>query len=370
MSDGVAELTGCGISTVQHSYVMRDIDLRYARILLIRLSALGDIVLTSPAIRAIRQHLPRARLTMLTDTPYRDLLSGNPNLDQVIDFQRKDKHLSTTHRLIQQLRAEKFDLVIDFQRKFRTSLIGFLCHAKARVGFHRPNGYLLTKVVPPSNLERYQHAIDSYFQLLHALDIPATNRQLELYVSDTDRLFAHTDLKQKGLLNGPLKVGLFPGASWDFKQWSPDRFVEIGQRCVELYQGRILVFGSPAEQKLADGIVEKIGKKAVSLAGELSLGQLAAFIEQCDLFISNDTGPMHMATALGVPTISLFGPGNYHKFRPLEDNHTAIRHEVPCSPCKQFNRCQSNICMQGISVEAVWQATEQKLTAFSSGSNA
>ena len=350
---------------------MRNIDLCCARILLIRLSALGDIVLTSPAIRAIRQHLPQARLTMLTDTPYRDLLSDNPNLDQVIDFQRKDKHLSATHRLIQQLRAEKFDLVIDFQRKFRTSLIGFLSQAKVRVGFHRPNGYLLTKVVPPSDLERYQHAIDSYFQLLHALDIPATNRQLELYVSGADRLFAQTGLKQKGLLDEPLKVGLFPGASWDFKQWSPNRFVEVGKRCVELYQGRILVFGSPAERKLADWIAGKIGKKAVSLAGDLRLGQLAAYIEQCQLFIANDTGPMHMATALGVSTIGLFGPGNYHKFRPLGNNHTVIRHEVPCSPCKQFNNhCQSNICMQGISVKLVWQAAEQKLTAYPSGSNA
>merc|ERR1711964_90706 len=212
------------------------------------------------------------------------------------------------------------------------------------------------------------HAIDSYFQLLHTLDIPATNRQLELYVSGADRLFAQTGLKQKGLLDEPLKVGLFPGASWDFKQWSPNRFVEVGKRCVELYQGRILVFGSPAERKLADWIAGKIGKKAFSLAGDLRLGQLAAYIEQCQLFIANDTGPMHMATALGVSTIGLFGPGNYHKFRPLGNNHTVIRHEVPCSPCKQFNNhCQSNICMQGISVKLVWQAAEQKLTAYPSG---
>ena len=105
---------------------------------------------------------------------------------------------------------------------------------------------------------------------------------------------------------------------------------------MKLIKVRYWSLGSMIEQKLGGRIAEKIGKKAVSLVGGLSLGQLAAYIEQCDLFITNGRGTMRMATALGIPTISLFGPGNYHKFRPLRNNHTVIRHEVSCNLCKQL----------------------------------
>ena len=336
-------------------------NLQRTHILLIRLSSLGDVVLTTPAIRALRQQLPQAKISMLTDEHYQDLISQNPHLDEVLTLDRKDKRLVTNLQLVNFLRSKRFDVVIDFQRKFGTSLIGWLSQARIRVGFHRPNGYLLTDPVPISRHNR-QHVIDDYFQLLEVVGISATDRQLELHVSSEDRAFAQQKVEQKSVsILGPT-IGLFPGASWNFKKWSPERFAEIGRRYAQYYQGKILIFGSSAERELSEYIADQVGLSAVSLAGEFRLGQLAGLIEHCNLFIANDTGPMHMATALGVPTIALFGPGNYYKFRPLSNRHTAIRHVVPCSPCKPFNKhCQSNVCMQGISVDSVWAATRQQL---------
>ena len=332
-----------------------------ANILLIRLSSLGDVLLTTPAIRTLRQRLPRTKISMLTDEPYRDLVNQNPHLDEVLTVNRKDKGLVPSLQLINLLRSKKFDVVFDFQRKFGTSLISWLTQAQIRVGFHRPNGYLLTT---PVEIDRHnrQHVIDDYFQLLGVVGIPADDRELELHVSQENRAFAAQKIGQESVaIPGPT-LGLFPGASWEFKQWPPQRFVEIGRRYIQDYQGRVLVFGSSAERALSEHIAEQIGASAKSLAGEFRLGQLAGFIEHCDLFIANDTGPMHMATALGIPTICLFGPGNYHKFRPLSSKHISLRYEVACSPCKPFNKhCQINECMQGISVNLVWEATCQQL---------
>ena len=335
--------------------------IQQANILLIRLSSLGDVLLTTPAIRTLRQRLPRTKISMLTDEPYRDLVNQNPHLDEVLTVNRKDKGLAPSLQLINLLRSKKFDVVFDFQRKFGTSLISWLTQAKIRVGFHRPNGYLLTT---PVEIDRHnrQHVIDDYFQLLGVVGIPADDRELELHVSQENRAFAAQKIGQESVaIPGPT-LGLFPGASWEFKQWPPQRFVEIGRRYIQDYQGRVLVFGSSAERALSEHIAEQIGASAKSLAGEFRLGQLAGFIEHCDLFIANDTGPMHMATALGIPTICLFGPGNYHKFRPLSSKHISLRYEVACSPCKPFNKhCQINKCMQGISVNLVWEATCQQL---------
>ena len=335
--------------------------IQQANILLIRLSSLGDVLLTTPAIRTLRQRLPRTKISMLTDEPYRDLVNQNPHLDEVLTVNRKDKGLVPSLQLINLLRSKKFDVVFDFQRKFGTSLISWLTQAKIRVGFHRPNGYLLTT---PVEIDRHnrQHVIDDYFQLLGVVGIPADDRELELHVSQENRAFAAQKIGQESVaIPGPT-LGLFPGASWEFKQWPPQRFVEIGRRYIQDYQGRVLVFGSSAERTLSEHIAEQIGASAKSLAGEFRLGQLAGFIEHCDLFIANDTGPMHMATALGIPTICLFGPGNYHKFRPLSSKHISLRYEVACSPCKPFNKhCQINKCMQGISVNLVWEATCQQL---------
>lgn len=340
-------------------------------ILLIRLSSLGDIVLTSPAIRAVRQHFPQAHISMLVAQQSADLLMENPHLDEVIPFDRKaeNKNTGEMRRIIRLLRERNFDLSIDFQRKFRTSLLAYLSGAKHRVGYHQPNGVLCTVRVPDLNTKAIRagrvssvHAIDRYFDLLHAVGVEATDRTLELFITDTDRTFADDLIIAKGIEADRLKVGLFPGAGWKLREWMPDRFAAIGDRAAQQFDAQVLLFGGAHEVKLVKQVAGLMATEAISLAGTLRIRELAALIKRCDLFITNDTGPMHVAAALNTPTVALFGPGDHIRFQPLDPIHTTVRHHVPCNPCKQFtNRCKNNICMKLITVDEVWETVHQSL---------
>ncbi|MCG9128973.1 glycosyltransferase family 9 protein [Candidatus Poribacteria bacterium] len=322
------------------------------KILLIRLSSLGDIVLTTPAIRAIRSHYPNAYIAMLVAKQSADVLKHNPHLNEIIHFDRLSSNKDTVemYRILRILRQRKFTLSIDFQRKFRTELLMYLSGATQRIG----KGILSTKRV--SETEN-KHATEHNFDLLHAAGIPAENRQLEIFLEDIERVKAHQLFNNAGINDADLTVGLFPGAGWKLREWMPDRFATIGDKLITDFNAKVLIFGGPNDVDLGNHITYTMKQKTYNFAGKLTLRELAACINQCKLFLSNDTGPMHIATAVGTPTVALFGPGNHIRFQPIGDIHTLIRYDVPCSPCKQFtNKCKDNICMKGITVDDVWDS--------------
>lgn len=327
------------------------------KILLIRLSSLGDIVLTTPAIRAIRAHFPNAYIAMLVAKQSADVLQQNPHLNEIIQFNRyaKDKDTGEMMRITRILRQRKFSLTFDFQRKFRTELLMLLSGASERVG----KGRLCTIRVP---VQGNKHATEHYFDLLRAVGIPTENSELELFLTESERADAYYAFEEAGIGGMQLKIGLFPGAGWKLREWMPERFATIGDRLVKHFNAQVIIFGGAKELELVHTVSNLMNELAIPFAGKLRIRQLAACIEKCDLFITNDTGPMHIAAAVGTPTISLFGPGNHIRFQPLGDLHTIIRHDVPCSPCKQFtDKCKDNICMKQITVDEVWNSICQIL---------
>ena len=333
----------------------------FQKILLIRLSSLGDIVLTTPAIRAVRANFPNAYIAMLVAKQSADTLRENPHLDEIISFDRlvKDKDTGEMWRTVRLLRERKFTLAIDLQRKFRTEMLMYLSGATERVG----KGWFCTvRVFERGN----KHATEHYFDLLHAVGIPAEDRKLELFLAESERRDALQRLKTAGVVDAGLKVGLFPGAGWKLREWMPERFAAIGDRLVQHFNADVLIFGGEKETELVHTVANLMHTRAIPFAGNLQVRQLAACIEQCDLFLTNDTGPMHIAAAVGTPTVSLFGPGNHIRFQPLGALHQTIRHDVPCSPCKQFtDKCKDNICMKGIGVDEVWHSISRVLGKIS-----
>ena len=327
------------------------------RILLIRLSSLGDIVLTTPAIRAVRANFPNAYIAMLVAKQSADILRENPYLNEIITFDRlaKDKNTGEMRRVVCLLRERKFTLAIDLQRKFRTEILMYFSGATERVG----KGRLCTvRVSEQGN----KHATAHYFDILHAVGIPAEDQKLELFLAESERRDAVQRLKAAGSVAGKLKVGLFPGAGWKLREWMPERFAAIGDRLVEHFNADVLIFGGQQESELVQKVANLMEMPAIPFAGNLQMRQLAACIEQCDLFLTNDTGPMHIAAGVGTRTVSLFGPGNHIRFQPLGVEHQIIRHDVPCSPCKQFtDKCKDNICMKGIGVDEVWHSISRAL---------
>ena len=331
-------------------------------ILLIRLSSLGDIVLTSPAIRAVRRHYPKARISMLVIKKFADLLTENPHLDEVITLNRtaRNREIGEMTRVARLLRRRNFDLAIDFQRKLRSSLLSYLSGSKRRVGNHQPNGLMCTIRVPD---HVNKHAIDRNFDLLYPLGIEPTDRSLELFLSDTDRAHARNILVTKGVNPKRLTVGMFPGAGWKLRKWMPDRFAAIGDRIINDFDAQVLIFGGPNEGELVNQVARLMPVRAIPFAEALPIRHFAALVEACNLFITNDTGPMHIAAAVQTPTVALFGPGNHIRFQPLEPIHSTLRHHVPCNPCKQFtDKCKDNICMKLIAVDEVWDTVQKKLT--------
>ncbi len=331
------------------------------RILLIRLSSLGDVVLTTPAIRAVRLHFPDAYIAMLVAKQSADALRENPHLNEIITFDRfaKDKDTGEMLRVIRHLRKRRFTLTIDLQRKFRTEILMYFSGAAERVG----KGKLCTiRVQEQGN----KHATVHYFDLLRAVGIPAADQRLELFLAESERSDAAKRLDTAGIDKMALNVGLFPGAGWKLREWMPERFAAIGDRLITHFNANVLVFGGQKEAELVKTVVNLMEAPAIPFAGNLQIRQLAACIEQCDLFLTNDTGPMHIAAAVGTPTLSLFGPGNHIRFQPIGARHQIIRHDVPCSPCKQFtDTCKDNICMKGIAVEEVWQSISSTLGKLS-----
>lgn len=333
----------------------------YPKILLIRLSSLGDIVLTTPAIRAVRDNFPDAYIAMLVAKQSADILRENPHLNEIITFDRlaKNKDTGEMWRIVRLLRERKFTLAIDFQRKFRTEMLMSLSGATERIG----KGWLCTIRVPERG---NKHATAHYFDLLHAAGIPAENQKLELFLAESEQRNAVQRLKTAGVVDERVKVGLFPGAGWKLREWMPERFAAIGDRLVQHFNADVLIFGGQNESELVHTVANQMHSRAIPFAGNLQIRQLAACIGQCNLFVTNDTGPMHIAAAVGTPTVSLFGPGNHIRFQPLGTLHQTIRHDVPCSPCKQFtDKCKDNICMKGIGVDEVWGSISRALESTS-----
>ena len=330
------------------------------RILLIRLSSLGDIVLTTPAIRAVREHFPKAYIAMLVGKQSIDVVAENPHLNDVIPYDRtaKDKNTGEMLRVLAELRQQQFDMSIDFQRKFRTSLLAYLCHIPCRVGYHQWSGMLCTIRVPDTVKG---HAIDRNLNLLRTTGIHTDDRTMELFISEEDEKYASRVLKDAEVTSKQPILGMFPGAGWILRQWMPERFAAVGDLAAQHFGARVLIFGSPQEQDLVVEVASYMTSNPITLTG-LKIRQLAALIGECDVFVTNDTGPMHISVAMKTPTVALFGPGNHKKFQPLGFAHTTIRHPMPCSPCKQFtDKCTDNICMKTISVEEVWKVVQEKL---------
>ena len=336
------------------------------RILLIRLSSLGDIVLTTPAIRAVRAHFPNAYIAMLVAKQSAEILRENPHLDEIITFDRDGKNKDTREmwRMNRLLRERKFTMAIDFQRKFRTEMLMYFSGAAKRIGKGR---FCTVRVHEQGN----KHATAHYFDLLHAAGIPAEDQSLELFLAEAERLAAAQQFDATGVNNKTLTVGLFPGAGWKLREWMPERFAAIGDRLVAHFNANVLIFGGPKETELVQTVANFMNAHAIPFAGNLQVRELAACLEKCDLFLTNDTGPMHIAAAVGTPTISLFGPGNHIRFQPLGTMHQTLRHAVPCSPCKQFtDKCKDNICMKGIGVDEVWESISRTLLGVTVGGKA
>ncbi len=342
------------------------------KILILKPSSLGDVIQALPVLRLLKLHFRDAEIFWWIDSALVPLLEGDPDLAGVVRFERKrwasPLHWPEMLRSIQWLRAQKFDLVIDLQCLARSAAFAWLADGKFLVGLDEvregARGFY-DLAVPRKSF--HTHAVDWYLSVLPPLDVPVHKN----FVWLPERPEISTEVKRKWFgENSKFKIQnsklilLQPGARWENKRWPVEYFSQL----VSLLAGKFpetcfAVLGSTEDKPLGEFIARAAPERCLNLCGATTLPEMVEWIRLGDLLITNDTGPMHAAAALGKPLVALFGPTEPRRTGPYGQFENVLRIELPCSPClKSYCHYEKpNECLKAISPAAVFARAEKML---------
>jgi heptosyltransferase-2 len=336
------------------------------KIVLFEAGWVGDTIVTIPAMRSIRETFPEAEIIRVCSPLAEPILKNCPYIDRILIYDREGEHRAIKGRLklLKSVRRIGPDIFLnlhvpDVNRGFRIylrdNLFSFLTSAKVRVGYYRTlTGFFLTHGIKASHNHLSQFIVDLINDLTIQLGCNP-KRDLELWISDNDRKRVNKFLSNYDLQKKDRIIAINPGAKRPSRRWPISRFIEIAKWLEK--DARLVITGGKDEVDLAKQISDAT-PGAIIASGALTLLQTAALLERCSLFITNDTGIMHIAFALRIPTIALFGPGNVKRWVPSPsgaDWIKVIRHPISCSPCYQWE-CEDLSCMKAITIDEVEKA--------------
>jgi len=338
-------------------------------ILIIKPCCLGDVLMATPVIAALRQAFPRARIEFAVGGWSRAMVENNPHLDGLVDCGPVGSSSRYCWReyldLVRRIRAGRYEACFVLDRSPLISLLPYLGGVPQRVGLDsRGRGFSLTVGLPVVGLH---HEAELYLDTVRAVGIKVNEPRLEFYPAGEDRRHV-TEMVNKcqgAISQVPLIVihpagGSNPGMILSAKRWPPQRFAALADRLVEERGAQVLLVGGPDDSPIAAVIKEAMRQKPWDLTGQLTLGQLGALLERCDLFIGHDTGAMHLAVAMGTPVVAIFGPSDPRMYGPYGENSVALWHDVGCNPCLLRGRwdtaCRRFRCIEAITMEEAWQA--------------
>jgi len=334
------------------------------RILVIKLRYVGDVLLATPVLSRLREGFPKAHLAMLVNPGTEDVVRDHPALDEMLVLARGG--LARQWRLVRDLRRRQFDLVIDLTDGDRSALLSRLSGAPIRLGYNsegRWRGVLYTQVVAADRFS--MHTVRYHLQALEVLGLAGLPPTPILTVAPEARQEAERLLREAGVDGARPFVCLHPGARWWFKAWPAERYAALADLIQTEALAQTLFLGGDQERSLERRIADGMKTPFRSLIGKTSLRTLAAVLERAKLMVSNDNGPMHMAAALGVPVIGLFGPSDPAVWGPWGAGHRTFYKGLDCRACFHPDcfRGEQN-CMRQITLEEVWNAVSRTLDAF------
>lgn len=332
------------------------------KILIINLKYIGDVLLCTPVLEALKNDLKNVSIGMLVNNGTEQVLYNNPYLDGIFVI-NSGWRWRRQFNLIRMLRSWNFDLVLDLTDGDRAAILSILCGAKYRVGFNRERrwrGTIYHRVVAANRDE--VHTVDYLLKAVKAVGCNVQHNGPCLYPSPVDQYVADQLIQEKGLSTDTSFVVLHPGARQWFKSWPIEKFIDLAKRVHKELGFSVVVVGGPNDVVAAEKMVSQCGRWAISMAGQITLLQLAALTKKASLFVGNDAGPMHIAAAVQTPVVGLFGPTNPRMWGPWGKSHEIIWKQVDCTPCWR-NDCQrGNLnCMQQISIEEVWESVKKVL---------
>jgi len=326
---------------------------------------IGDAIITTPAIRAVHKNFPEAKISLLAQPWVAPIFYNNPYIDDILlyDIAGKHKGLSGIIRLRNELRKEKFDLAILLQNSFEAALISIWAGIPNRLGYNTDvRGLLLTHCIPLKPYLKRVHQIDYYLGLLKSVSLKSDSRQLTIVITDKERKHTEATLEQQGITSKDKLIGINPGAVFgSAKRWFPERYAQLSLQLHAYSKSTIVIFGGPSEKALGQYIAQLMGNRCINFCCKTSLREAVALIERCQLFITNDSGLMHVAAALNIPQIAIFGSTDYVTTSPNSLNSQIIRSPVPCSPCLKSECPTDHRCMKNITVKMVYDAAVKLL---------
>lgn len=331
------------------------------KILVRAVNWLGDAVMTTPALSAIRQTWPTAEIVLLANPLVSQLFIADPRVDRVLSFNRQgaEKGVMGRLRLAHRLRKERFDLAILLPNSFDSALVPWMAGIPVRLGKASDGrSLLLSGRYHPSG--HGKHEVFDYLQMLQHFGISGDVVSPQLFTTLEEDQTAAILLSNNGIAQQERVLGINAGATYgSAKRWYPERFAQVAAKLAERWNARIVLFGGPGEVELVAAIERELAGNCVNVAGKTSVRQLMALLKRCDFLVTNDSGPMHIAAAFGVPLVAIFGPTDHTGTAPCSDRAIVVRTPVDCAPCKLRECPTDHRCMTGVTVEQVLQAAEQ-----------
>ena len=328
------------------------------KILVFSFSFIGDAVLSTSVIQPLRTHFPDVHITFLVGPRALDLLTAEPNIDTTLVYDNQGVHAGWQGRwdLIKTLRLDKFDLVVNLRDSFTARCIGAKHWGMVRGNSNR-------------------HAVTRYLEVLQKQGVDTTDAYPHLQLTEAEYSTAHRFLAEAGRMSERLLIGIHPGGNWEYKLWNVKNYAQLANAVCKEQKASILLFAGPNERELQAQVAKMMDVPPILIKTE-NLRHLAALISMCDVYIGNDTGPMHIAAAVDTPVVALFGSTNHIRSGPYGVIHTVVQSGIdlgcnPCHPGRDPGGCGAGSCevIAGITVEQVLAAVERHTSAISISSN-
>ncbi len=333
------------------------------KILIVRTDRIGDVILSTPVAEILKQKFPQARIDFLVASYTAPILKNNPFINEIIlDDNKSAKGFMDLRKTI---KKNNYDLAVVLHPTLRLAYLLKSAQIPVRIGTgYRAYSFLFNQKIYQHRKTVEKHELEYNLDMLKPLGMEALKIAPKIYLSEDEKRNARDFLKKLGIGEEDILVIIHPGSGGNCLNWSAEKFGELAEKLIASYSVKVVVTGQPQEKILTEKMRSRMKQEFIDLMGRTDLRLLAAIIEKSDLLISNSTGPMHMAAALGVPTVAIFCPiftASPKRWGPSGEDHTVITPPVPtCNNCSP-KKCQRGNCMDLITVEEVFEKVETAL---------
>ncbi len=340
---------------------------QYKRILIVRTDRIGDVLLSTPVIKALRDKYPNAYIAMMVSPYARDIVDGNPYLDEVVIYDKEGKHKSWIRsiKFAMRLKKKRFNLALILHPTNRVHLITFFARIPRRIGYDRKMGFLLTDRIKHTKQFGEKHELEYNLDLVRYIGIEPKDKELFMPIKPEAERWTEEVLRQEGIKEIDKLLAIHPGASCPSKIWPKERFAELCDKLVDKYGFKVFIVAGPKDIGLAQSVIKYMHHPAINLAGRTSVSQLTSILKRCHLFISNDSGPVHIASSIGTPVIVIFGRSQKglgpKRWGPVGKKDRFLHKEVGCIECLAHNCQKGFACIKAIKVNDVLEIADSIL---------